>query len=181
LLVLNWILIPAMVVMAAAAPAAKPNVTTASRSMQRTDWERFVQAKPLTLPGLASWLGHPVKVEPEAPAIHVVLRDLAPYQGGVDVWLDEKKHDHVQSAIFYLAIGPLYTDEHIAEGARTRTPFTLGLIEEWYGEPHKRTTFKRTGGERLIYNFAGDAKRTLTFTALPGSRCLHSIAADREE
>lgn len=178
---LNWILVPVMALAATAAPAAKPNVATAARSMQRADWERFLQPKPMTMPGLASWLGHPAKLEPESPPIHIVLRDMAPYQGGVDLWLDEKKHDHVQSAIFYLALGPLYTDEHIEEGKRTRTAFTLGLIEEWYGEPAKRTTFKRTGGERLIYNFAGDPKRMLTFTALPGSRCLHSIAADRDE
>ena len=171
----------AAVLLGAAMSSGDPSAAHSASVMplKRTDWERFLQPQALPVTRLVDWLGKQPSVEPEVPAIHYYLRDLPPYAGGVDLFADG--HGAIESASFYLALGPLYSDAHIAKGRATRTPYTLDEMEAWYGKPFERTTFKRTGGARLIYHFQGDAKRQLVFTALPGSRCLHSISAERDE
>ncbi|MDB5097864.1 MAG: hypothetical protein JWM80_2285 [Cyanobacteria bacterium RYN_339] len=150
----------------------------AAAAVDRTDWERFVQPTPYPAARLAEWLGHAVEPEPETPAIHFFVRDREPFKGGIDLWKDDK--GNIESANFYFALGPIYSDEHVAAARKTSTPFTLEDVLAWYGEPAKRATAKRQEAERWTYNFQGDPKRQLTFTALAGSRCLHSVFADRE-
>ena len=149
------------------------------RTIDRHDWEQFLQPKPAAEALLGIWLGTPPKVEPETPALHYYLRDLAPYAGGVDLFLSGKDRT-VESARFYLTFGPIYTDEHAALARKTHSTTSLADVLAWYGEPWKRTTSSRSGAARFIYQFEGDPKRELTFTAIPGSLELQAVNADRE-
>jgi hypothetical protein len=150
----------------------------AAVTVDRADWEQFLQPQPFPAAKLSQWLGHAIEPEPETPAIHFLVTDRKPYEGGIDLWQDDKAN--IESANFYFAIGPIYTDDHVAQARKTRTPFTLDDVLTWYGQPADKKLRAREEAERWTYHFQGDPKRVLTFTALAGSRCLHSVFADRE-
>lgn len=150
----------------------------AAVTVDRTDWEQFLQPAPFPAAKLSQWLGRAIEPEPETPAVHFLVTDRQPYAGGIDLWKDDQ--GNIESANFYFAIGPVYSDAHVAQARKTTSPFTLDDVLKWYGEPEKKATAKRQEAERWTYHFQGDPKRVLTFTALAGGRYLHSVFADRE-
>lgn len=151
----------------------------AAPALDHHDWEQFLQPRPLAEKRLVDWLGYQPKLEPETPAEHYLLRDRKPYPGGVDLFTDD--HGNVVSARFYLAYGPIFTDEHIAAAKKLHTPYTLADVATWYGQPAEKTVSHRSGGTVWVYHFQGDAKRELDFMTLPDSQELHAVMVDRED
>ncbi|MBO9540491.1 hypothetical protein J7643_07870 [bacterium] len=164
-----------LAVLLALAPAAM-----AAPDPDKRDWERFLTQEVPTERVLADWLGRAPELDTEGPeGRHFLIRDRAPYAGGVDVYATGK--GDVQEVIYYLVEGPLYLESQVKRALTLKSPYTVDDVERWYGKPFERRVSSRSGATILTYHFAGDTKRELTFSSLPGSKYLHRIVVTRGE
>lgn len=159
----------------AIAPAA-----LAAPSVDKRDWERFLTKELPTEQAVAEWLGHAPELDVEGPeGRHFLIRDRAPYAGGIDVYATSK--GDLQEVIYYLVEGPLYLESQVRRARSLKSPYTVDDVERWYGKPEERRVSSRSGATILTYHFGGDQKRALSFSSLPGSTYLHRIVVTRAD
>lgn len=159
----------------ALAPAA-----FAAPRIDRNDWERFLADEPPTEQTVEAWLGHSPELDVEGPeGRHFLIHDRAPYAGGVDVYATAQ--GRVQEVIYYLVEGPLYLESQVQRAKKLKSPYTVEDVERWYGKPLEKRVSSRSGATILTYHFAGDKKRELSFSSLPGSPYLHRVVVTRGE